>query len=487
MNFSIGMFFQKWWDVIGAVFLILAILFFSISTLTTKPELWTDEAISIHIARSFLNQGTLSIQTAPHSFFESPHLIQATGYPVTVPLAGFFKLFGYGFSEARAFMLLWITAALLLVFFLARALFSKFEAVSALLLTTTFASFYANGRVVTGEIPGFVFLLLGFLFLFLRGHYFVAGLFWGLSVVAKPSVFTAIIPTIFLALLFERLSYREFFKQLFAFACGMIPAGLLWVLLVLEKPFEGEMWREIISFYKNPYGEDITQNIIRNLSGFFDSTTLIYFTGLFVFVLFAWVLSLREKNKLTFLYSFIIMYTLFAFFYYIRSSGYLRYVLIAELLILFVFPHAISVFLSWAKSYFKTERPTIQTVVASVVGALVLIQGVHLFTAADISSGDEAIKVGEYVRSQFSEQTIGFLNTPMPAIFTDPLKTFLSVYLLGLEPIGENPLLFKELPNIIVSYSSNQFIDEEKEILEKHYAPREMVGGYIIFKRNLIQ
>ena len=69
-------------DIVAAGCIILVVVFGSLATLTTKPQLWTDEAVSIHIARGFMNHGVLSIETAPNSLFESAYLIQATGATV---------------------------------------------------------------------------------------------------------------------------------------------------------------------------------------------------------------------------------------------------------------------------------------------------------------------------------------------------------------------------------------------------------------------
>src|SRR3989338_4326806 len=198
------------------------VIVFSVSNLVTKPKLWTDESVSIDIARSFLNYGALSPQIAPDTLYPLPHLIQSTGYPVTVSLAAFFKLFGYGFYQARIFMLLWILVTLSVLFVLGRRLFGGGYSLLALLLCVSFASFYGSGRTVVGEIPGFFFLLAGFYCVFTRQRFFWAGIFWGLAVVAKPSVFGLIIPTVLFTLLLMREDWRVFFKKLGAIAVGMI-------------------------------------------------------------------------------------------------------------------------------------------------------------------------------------------------------------------------------------------------------------------------
>lgn len=477
---------MRHWDTVIFICVALCILIGSLLTLTTTPKLWTDEAISIHIARSFETNGVLSLQTAPGIFFEAPHLIQSTGYPVTVPLAAAFKVFGFGVEEARTYMLLWLLVALAGVFFLARKLFSKQEAIYAVLLVATFASFYASGRAVVGEIPGFVLLLAGFYFLLIQKRPLLSGLLLGLAVVTKPAVFALIIPTIFFSLIFERLSFKELAKQLFTIASGMIPAAIVWVFLVIPNPFDLTTWREILLFYKNPYSGDITQNILNNLGGFFNSTTLIYFAGLFALVAFAWVLIAREKRGegLSFLYAFVTVYSIFAFVYYLRSPGYLRYILIAELLILFVLPHAIRTVAPLILQWYRAEKIPLKIATSLVVGALVLMQGVHLFTASGISSGDSAFRVGSYLNEHFPQSTIGLLNAPIPGLFTDPSRTFLPIHLDGLSPIGKNPLLADTPPDVVVSYPSNLFIDEGRRVLEERYALFGALEGFSIYTKR---
>lgn len=478
------------WDTIIFGFILLTVLVGSLVTLTTTPRLWTDEAISIHIARSFESHGVLSPQTAPNIFFESPHLIQSTGYPVTVSLAGFFKVFGFGVTEARAYMLLWIVLALGAVFFLARKLFSKWEAVGVTLLVATLASFYASGRTVVGEVPGFVLLLAGFYFLIIRRQYFLSGIFWGLAVVTKPAVFALIIPTIFLSLLFERLPYGVFVRRLSTIAFGMMPAAIVWIFLVLPNPFDGGMWREIAAFYKNPYSGEITQNIVANLASFFNSTTLIYFSLLFALVTLTWLFLIREKrgDGLAFLYAFTVMYSIFAFIYYLRSPGYLRYILIAELLILFILPHTVRTLVPLLMARLRIEKIPAKVVTPFIIAALIAVQGVHLFTASNIASGEGPLGISAYLDENFPASSIGILNAPILGLFTDPSRTFLPIHLDGLSPMGENPLLSETPPDVIVSYPSNVFIDEGRHALGQQYTPLTSVDGYVVYKKlNLPQ
>ena len=244
------------------------------------------------------------------------------------------------------------------------------------------------------------------------------------------------------------------------------------------------MWQEIGVFYKNPYSSDITQNILHNLSGIFHSTTLIYFGGLFAIILFARFL-IKNKSPLSFLYTFIIAYGVLAFLYYLRSPGYLRYILIAELLILFITPYTVGVLVPWVMGRLKISRLLYQNIaVACVLGTLVFVQGVHLFTAADISSSDNAWKVASHIESVFPDRSLGLLNAPELGLFLNSSRTFLVLDLLGIPPVGSNPLFLEDPPDIIVSHSSDRFMDEERDILEGRYAASLETGGYVVFVKR---
>ena len=106
--------FDAWsWLLLGAF---LFTVIFSVWHLTTAPRLWLDEAKNIELAESFATAGKLDIEIAPGIFTGAPHLLQSTGYPATLPLALFFKIFGFGLAQARIYMLLWILATLAILY-----------------------------------------------------------------------------------------------------------------------------------------------------------------------------------------------------------------------------------------------------------------------------------------------------------------------------------------------------------------------------------
>ncbi len=301
-------------------FIVLAwVISFSFATLTTKPKLWIDEAKSIELARNFAHLGKLDIQTAPGEFSGFPQLLQSTGYPILVPLAAIFKMFGYGLTQARAYMVFWMVLSLLVVLLFSKNVFGKRDAIFSVLLISTFASFYDSGRTVVGEIPGFLFLIAGMYTLLKKEAYYLTGVLWGIAVVTKPSVFGLIVPAIFIVSI---LDWRSFFPKLWKIALGMAPAALAWIFLVLDNPFLKSAWISIFNFYQNPYSSAFGNNVMQNIKNIPHSTTLIYFGFLFAIIVI--VRFLVQEKKLVLLYNFVIIYSLLAFGYYLRSPGWLR-------------------------------------------------------------------------------------------------------------------------------------------------------------------
>ena len=458
------------------VIILASVILFSFSTLTTKPQIWVDEAKSIELARNFLNFGKLNIQVAPGEFTDFPEILQSTGYPVTVSLAAIFKIFGYGLVQARIFMLGWMLAALLAVFMLGRRLFGDSSAIFAVLLIASFASFYDSGRTVVGEIPGFVFLMLG-LYLWLEYHsYFGTGFLWGLSVVSKPSVFTWIIPTIILILLLEK---KDFLKRIFKIGAGMLPAALGWIFLVLEKPLSSASWVNILNFYKNPYHAlSLLENVFTNLSGVLYSATLIYFGVLFFVVLAGW--HWNEEVKPRKFYQFAIIYGIFAFIYYLRSPGWLRYILISELLILFLLPDALNIIIKKSKEFFPAIKPFSFYLATTSVFLLFLIQIMHLFTAADIFYSNSAIQAAQILNREFPDSRIATIDSFTLSVLLETQKRSQYIEMAGLPAIGKK-LLFDPLPEVVVLAQDGRGLEENRSILENNYQLYSRTGNYFIY------
>ncbi len=460
--------------VLSLVGIVLFAVIFSAVTLTTKPRVWVDEAITIELAQNFLRAGVLDIAVAPDTYSGLPQLVQSTGYPVTTLLAAAFSVFGPSLVVARVVMVVMLLSFLLTVLTVGRKFFGDTRALLAVLLIATFASLYGS-RTAVGEIPGSLFLFGSLFLLFRERSYAWGGVLLGLAVVTKPAVFMLAVPAVAVALLIER---REFFKRSFMIGLGALPAIAAWFVLVVGNPFSKEVWGTILSFYKNPYGGELQSNMLHNLSGFFSSTTLIYFGVLFCGILFArkWL----KDDSLKPLYHFVIVYAMVAFFYYLRSPGWLRYILIAEFLILFLLPPALeSIALRF--EHMLRGKITIRTAVCATVLALSAVQLIQLFTAADLFYSDAAMKTVRHIEETYKGRSLAALDVLEVSTFLGSREKYQAVTLLtGILPMGERQ--WKEAkPEVVVFASGRTSSQEEQLFLQEFYTPSESLYGYEIY------
>ncbi len=473
----------------SAVFFLSVVLIFvgavSLWTLSTKPKLWVDEAKGIEMAKSFYESGKLDIEISPGVFSGVSYVLQSTGYPVTLPLALFFGIFGYGLAEARIYMLLWMILGLYVIFFVGKKFFGTKNALLALFLIATFASFYDNGRTVVGEIPGFLFLVSGMYFWIEKRYFYWTGIFWGLAIVAKPSVYLILVPAMIVVLLLER---KGFFKKILKIAVGMFPPAVVWIILVFQGLWSRESLLAIFNFYKNPYGVSIKENMVSNLLNFFHSTTLIYFGILFLAVVLAHYFLKEERLKPIF--NFVIIFAILAFVYYLRSPGWLRYIIAGELLILFLIPVSFKIILERTAGYLPRLKGKINPAFfqVSLIFILIAVQTVHLFAGADIFYSDRDIMASSYLNDTFPEKTIGLADSLSLAIFVPrekryqtldetviPVSVFNSLY--------TNPQIFAKDAKleVIVVPAGKKIGESDFQSLQKNYKLFSEESGYYIY------
>lgn len=431
------------------------------------------------MAQNFARHGVLDIELAPDIWGGRPYLLQATGYPVLLPLAGAFKLLGSSFTVARVYMVIWLFAAVLLSFWFIRKFFNEKLAAGAVLLLTGFPTVYGVGRTVLGEVPGFALTLLG-LYLFLeKKNSIAAGAMFGLAAVAKPSVFLLLIPTL-IVLFFMRRGIS--FTDLSLIAIGMFPPAFFSFLFIRTNPLDPMLWTDVLNFYRNPFfGSDPALNMASNLSHFFEATTLIYFSFLWLLLLAGSFLV--RQPRISFLYRFVLIYSLFAFVYYLRSPGYLRYIFPAELFILMLSPYALLLLFE----AFKNRIALLPKVSAEVAALLfvALLSGVHfihLFTGADISSGDSAIKTAQYLDEEYAEKSVAVLGDISVYTLLQNPKRSVVIEAIGSSVLGSNPLLSLSLPEVVVAPPGSRFFKEGAEIIEGQYIPAEPAYGFEIYE-----
>ncbi|MFH0852554.1 MAG: glycosyltransferase family 39 protein [bacterium] len=462
-------FFKKNYEVLILTMVFAFVVVFSLNNLATKPSIWPDEAFNIEAAQNFSLFGKLDIQTAPGIFSNASYTLVTSNYPAMVPLAGFFSIFGFGWDQARIFMILWLLAALATIYFVTRSFFGKPAAIYALLLCVTFASFFGIGRPVTGEVPGFVFLLLGLYYLIKRENYWLVGLFFGLALAAKPSIYHAL-PLVFLIyVLFFR---KDIIFKIVKFAAGGFLPVLLYFIFIIPDFFSVGGWINIYKLYQNPFidSPSLTTNFLNNVSGFFSQTTLIYFSLLIFAAVFAFVRhrkAIPEIWQKSFL--FFCIYGALVIIYFLRSPGWFRYLFALELLtLILIYPSFLLIFKKWQALVF--------------CGILISVQVVQLFFFSDIAYSTRPQEVSSFVNSR-SAQSVGIINLSQVAAFIPPEKKYHVIS--DVRQIGENPLSFSDdkLPELIVLWKGDEYAVQYQDVLDKKYALLKEFGVYKVYQR----
>jgi len=477
-------FFRKYFFELMLVLIILGVLIFSFSTLTTKPRLWTDEGLSIELARDFLLYGKLDVVSSPGVFSDVPFLLQSTGYPMTIMLAVFFKIFGFGLVQARLFALALMIILLILVYWFTKKQFGKTNALLAVFLIATFAPFYGNGRCITGEILGFIFLLFGLNYFLDRRRLWLGGLFLGLAVMTKPSVYLLIIPAVLIVLLIEK---RQFFFQAFKLLTGMLPAAFLWIIICLPSFFDTKSWLSIINFYRNPfYPLSTVDNFFANLKFIPQSTTLIYFFILGGLVLWAFFCRQKTEEKDKRFLHFVIIYSALAFMYFLKSPGWLRYLIAVQFLIFILLPEAIKRLTDlgiFSRLHFFDSKKIFYI----VIFCLIILQAVQLLFWADLFYSTASIDAINFLNQQGSDKTVGLVNSlEISGLILSEKKYQLIDTLLGLPVIGQDFLAFElsRLPELVVSGPDEVTLNRHQDIIVEFYKLIFDNGRYYVYARK---
>ena len=452
---------------------VLAVIVIAFQHLTTWPRLFYDEGITIEIAENFRRFGVLDISTAPGEFTDIPYITGSNGFPITLPLALFFQLFGFGLFQARIYALIWLVIFFFVLYLFAKRFWGSTNALSAVLLIATFAPLYDNGLRVLGEIPGFVFLLTGLLFLTAKNKPLAAGLFFGLATVSKPSIYLLIFPALILAALFINKDLR---KKILTILMGMSPSLALWIFFAFPDPLSIDTWKNILFFYQNPAAStSLFGNFMENLPLLLSHTTLIYFSLLTLFI--AWLIASSHQPVRTDTFiSFLIPYAILLLVYFLKSPGWLKYILPLQFFILMILPEYIRLGLA---KFDKTRY------YRAILTALILLQGTQLLFFSNIGyATSEPEDIARFLGER--PGTIGILNSPHVASLIPPERRMHYITQNEQVIIGRNPLDLdrSELPRFLVMPSdfeaSRPFSEGQKMNLKNYRLIRS--GKWNVFE-----
>lgn len=185
--------------------IVLVALFACVYRLAVYPPPWFDEGFSTDLALTLIEQGVYGTRSADGVLpFDSE---VTSGPPVTLLVALSFLAFGVDNFQARLALIPYALVALLAVYRLSARLYGRWAALLTLLVWLAVpplaeVSFLLLSRQVLGEGPALAYLLLG-LWLWLeswRGRrpsrVWLAGLCFGLAVVAKMYLGLTVLPAL---------------------------------------------------------------------------------------------------------------------------------------------------------------------------------------------------------------------------------------------------------------------------------------------------
>jgi len=447
-----------------------------IDALIGTPKYWFDEGFVVEAARGLVSLGRLDIAVEPGVLSGKPYFASSPGFPVAVPLAGIFVLFGDGVLQIRTLAFVWLLAALTGIYLLWRRMFGPHAAFWGALLLATFAPFYANGKTITGEIPGFLFLILALYSIYYKKWYVWGGVFAALALATKPSIYLLIAPALILEfVIFE----RPFWRHALRVAIGTAPVLLLWLFIMFQNPFSSADWRGALRIYTNHYP---LPSLLSQLPGtgvsFFGQSTILYtlvLAALFASALLWKRLMFTEHEQRVFW--FIAFYGIIDVIYFLLSPGWLRYLLPSQLfLLLALYPalHALG-------SHPRRIAP------GPVILLLVLLQGVVFLWFSDIKSGLDAPHLAAYINQRLGENTnatVGIINAVQVSSLIPAEKKFLVVNCGGGCRFGTHPLSVapERLPTyLIVGKSDRVELSAFTDVVREYYreVPEEQFGALI--------
>ncbi|TSC69800.1 MAG: hypothetical protein G01um101470_962 [Parcubacteria group bacterium Gr01-1014_70] len=487
------------------ILIILFALVFSFQDFLVQPAYWFDEAITIEIARNFYLFGELDILTAPGVFSGVPYIAGTNGYPLTILLAAFFRVAGYGLLQARLFMLVWLAVCLITIYVITRKMFGIAEAIIALLLIATFASLYGNGLTATGELLGFFFFLLALYMISQKMDYVMGGVFSGLAMAAKPGVFLFLAHAVFLFIILCERDSRV--KSMARYALGCVPPIMLWILLAF--PFTKDTFFSTMIYALNPLdipilrnlfdaapitnlnkdliipsSEGALSNIYNNLLLLITHSTGIYFMLIAAVVLAAYVLTrnqLSPEQKRFFQLS--LLYGAFAIAYFVRGPGWIRYLFGFQILFLMLLYPSLQGVL---RSIQERLAPRLQSVsMMSILCIIVLAAGqlYHLMYLSNIPRSRAVLDAVSFVQTRMGENkelSVGLVNVPEVAVFSDPARTYHMVWLQRtMSPFGRHIFENKNRPGLVLTDGKNFLLGKEgEEVLKNEYKEIEKFGRY---------
>lgn len=314
------------------------VVFFSSYHLFESPETWMDEGLIIQSAQGLLHTGKAALPVAPGVF--EPAWYITTGFPLTLPLAGAFMVFGVSLEVARLVMLIFLLSLYGALWFYARKSIGGILGWFGFFLLVFFGPLYGNGRNALGEIPGLLFILLALMPLLRAGELtrtraLSTGLCAGLAVAAKP-IFILFLPALLLALLL-RWNELELRKVFLWGVVGVIAPLVIWASL----QFDQATFSQVLSVYSNPHDVNIGNAIVSNAKRFFTEMQPLYFFGALIMWTVSYGMRRFRRETVSLTEEVLLFFSVLICIAYLRTMGYYRYFFPAQIFTLLYLPQSL--------------------------------------------------------------------------------------------------------------------------------------------------
>jgi putative flippase GtrA len=461
--------------MLGVACAFMLTIFLATYALSESPPTWLDEGIITQVAINNALHGPHAVlEVAPNTFMSAGYV--STSYPVTLPIAGVFNLFGIGLVQARIVMVGFILLFVLCAFFFLRREFSLPEVSWSMLLIATFSPLYGNGRNVLGEVPG-LFYLFAFLLLVQEiekknkpnlVYYVLAGAFLGLTVATKPIFLLLLLPVgiVFLC------SLQLFtLKRFFAAAAGFIVPLAVWVYT----QFATESITEMLSIYGNPHGNTIGTTLIANVRIFFTEPEALYA----LLLLAVWIVSIfyrtRKGERVSRAEYIAAGFACLVYLSFLRTEPYYRYFFLGEIVALVYLPYALAAL--WPRRIPEALR-------YGLVGCLVVFQLYQSLFHSWVADHFNVRRTAELTEltALSPQQTIFVYQAPEAVVFLPQgMAYYQYIDITPAIKVGKDelPLIAKGIPDAVIVPQEN-----ESQLDLRYYRKVELLDRYSLWYKK---
>lgn len=320
--------------------LLFLTVFFAFRELGTFPSAWLDDSLFMLVAHN-LAEGrgyTLPVLTENWHY---PYLL-GVGPTVIWPAALSIKIFGFSVAIARFPFALLLCATVVMIYQYVRLFADKVAARMSAGLLISFSAFVNTGKPVLGEIPAFLFLLLGLYLLFSARssvQYAMVGILFGVSVISKIT-YGILYPALGVVgiILLLRRQWGECVRWLIVGVTSVVTFGVWRIFEMMSAP---GAFMEILQ-YGLAEGGSTTMQVLRTQPELLLRFQYVYFGVLvLLFCIGLWRYSAQiGKEAAVFCFVFVALFIL----YFLNGPGWYRHLLPAHLVMIpFVFLGARSV------------------------------------------------------------------------------------------------------------------------------------------------